>query len=196
MSEKSRRPSGSRRRQIRSARQAQQRRRQLLLIGGGVLALALVVGAVAVLSSMAEASAPGVAVPIQGQEHIALGQSHPPYNSDPPTSGWHYPTSLAAGFYEEPHPDELLVHNLEHGHVVISYDCGKLADCAQAKEQLRGIFDRYDGWKVTVVPRENVDAAIALTAWGRIDKLDGFEEARITAFIDAWRDRGPEATME
>jgi hypothetical protein len=46
------------------------------------------------------------------------------------------------------------------------------------------------------VPRQNVDVAIALTAWGWLDKLDGFDRARITAFVNAWRDRGPERTED
>jgi len=33
-------------------------------------------------------------------------------------------------------------------------------------------------------------------AWGWLDRLDGFDEARITAFVNAWRDRGPERTQE
>jgi len=89
-----------------------------------------------------------------------------------------------------------VVHNLEHGHIVISYDCSKLPDCEDTKYQLRRLLNAYNGWKVTVVPRTNVDAAIALTAWGWIDKLDSYDEARIRRFIDAWRNRGPEATME
>ena len=92
--------------------------------------------------------------------------------------------------------DEQVVHNLEHGHVVISYDCRKLADCAGTQAQLRQLLARYRNWKITAVPRQNADAAIALTAWGWLEKLDSYDEARITAFINAWRDRGPERTAE
>ena len=92
--------------------------------------------------------------------------------------------------------DEQVVHNLEHGHVVIAYDCAKLADCTSAKTQIRQLVERYRNWKVTAVPRQNADAALALTAWGWLDTLDNFDEARITAFINARRDRGPERTEE
>jgi hypothetical protein len=85
-----------------------------------------------------------------------------------------------------------LVHNLEHGHIVISDDCSKLTDCEGAKQQLRQLVQRFNTWKVVAVPRRNADAAIALTAWGRIDKLDRYDAPRIEAFINAWRDRGPE----
>lgn len=61
----------------------------------------------------------------QGQEHIQNGAEHPAYNSNPPTSGWHYQQPAKAGFYDKPMADETLLHNLEHGHVVISYNCEK-----------------------------------------------------------------------
>jgi len=163
---------------------------------GGVLVVILVAAGVWLATRSTTPVTPGQRVPIQGQQHIAPGQTHPAYNSDPPTSGWHFDTPLPAGFYEEPAPDEQVIHNLEHGHVVISYDCSKLADCAGTQAQIRQLVERYRNWKVTAVPRQNADTAIALTAWGWIDKLDGFDEARITAFIDAWRDRGPEDTHD
>lgn len=138
----------------------------------------------------------GQAVPIQGQQHVQPGEAHPEYNSDPPTSGWHLDNAIRAGFYKEPQLDEALVHNLEHGHIVIAYDCEKLTNCDDVKAKLKAIFDRYNGWKITVVPRNNKDAPLALTAWGRILKLDDYDEASITAFINAYRDKGPEKTPE
>jgi hypothetical protein len=118
------------------------------------------------------------------------------YNSDPPTSGWHYDEPARAGFCETPLPDEQLVHNLEHGHVVISYDCGKLADCENVKAELGRLVENFQRWKIVAVARENTDAAIALTAWGRIDKMDSYDENRIRAFVRRWRNRGPENTPE
>ena len=175
---------------------ARPRRALWVWLGGGLLALILVVGGVWLATRPAGQATLGQRFPIQGQQHITPGQTHPAYNSDPPTSGWHYDTPLAAGFHEQPVADEQMVHNLEHGHVVIAYDCRKLADCAGTQTQIRQLVERNRNWKVTAVPRQNADAAIALTAWGRLDKLDAFDEARITAFINAWRDRGPERTEE
>lgn len=185
----------SRRKALQMERVAR-RRQRTLWIGSGILALALIAAGVLLAARQASQPLPGESVPIQGQQHVLPGEMHPPYNSDPPTSGWHYTDTLEAGFHEQPVPDELLVHNLEHGHIVIAYDCSKLADCETVKAQLRGIVGRFNSWKVTVVPRQNADAAIALTAWGRMDKLDHFDEGRIVAFVNAWRDRGPERTME
>ena len=172
----------------------------ILIYGiGGVFFLRSMRGRSSAPASEGERAAlqePGVAVPIQGRDHVQPGQSHPPYNSDPPTSGWHYDHAIPAGFYEEPQADEALVHNLEHGHIVIAYDCTKLPDCEATKAKLKELVGRYNTWKITVVPRENKDAPLALTAWGRIAKLDDYDEARITAFIDAYRDKGPEKTPE
>lgn len=172
------------------------RRTSWTWLGGGLLALILVAGGIWLVTRSTSQAAPGQRFPIQGQQHIAAGQSHPAYNSDPPTSGWHYDTPLAAGFHETPVADEQVVHNLEHGHVMISYDCSKLTDCQGTKERLQELIRRYRNWKITAVPRQNADAAIALTAWGWLEKLDSYDEARMTAFIDAWRDHGPEHTEE
>src|SRR3990167_4512427 len=51
----------------------------------------------------------------QGQAHIKNGESHPPYNSNPPTSGWHYVLPANWGVYAKPLADEQAIHNLEHG---------------------------------------------------------------------------------
>lgn len=111
--------------------------------------------------------------------------------TDPPTSGPHA-EPVSSGFYDTPIADENIVHNLEHGHVAISYDCDQLEDCETVKTNLRRIINRYNSRQVVAVPRQNRDAPIALTAWQRIDLLDEYDEERITAFIEAWRGRAPE----
>jgi len=39
---------------------------------------------------------------------------------------------------------------------------------------------------VILAPYPRMRARIALTAWGRIDLLEALEEARITAFVEAF----------
>lgn len=164
----------------------------------GAVAAVVLFGALGVFIANRETAAggPGEYFPPQSRDHIAVGAPHPAYNSDPPTGGWHYDTPWDPGFYEQPVADEYLVHNLEHGHVVISYDCSKLTDCEGAKAQIRQLMQRYNNWKLVAVPRSNADSAIALTAWGWLEKLDGYDETKMTAFINAWRDRGPEHTED
>jgi hypothetical protein len=163
-------------------------------IGGAIVSLAVTVGlALLVQSNTASANAPGERIPIQGQEHIEVGASHPPYNSDPPTSGWHYAEPAAAGYYDAPQPDEQLIHNLEHGHIWIAYDCSKLADCEGTKQKLLDLVSSYKQWKIVVTPRENQDAAIV--AAGLAAKPTATTSPP-SAACRRWRNKGPEQTME
>jgi hypothetical protein len=161
-------------------------------------AVVVLVSAVGILvaNRTRPSSGPGEYFPPQSRDHIAVGAPHPVYNSDPPTGGWHYDTPWNPGFYETPVADEYLVHNLEHGYIVISYDCSKLSDCESTKTQIRQLLQRYNNWKIIAVPRKNADAAIALTSWGWLEKLNGYDAAKMTAFINVHRDQGPEKTAD
>jgi hypothetical protein len=135
---------------------------------------------------------------------VNKGEPHASYNSKPPTSGPHWSILGEApvpwGIYREPVLDEAQVHNLEHGGVMIQYNC---RDCPDLVAQLEGFYNRYSAarplprypqsTKLIVAPYYDMPSRIALTAWGRIDTLDAYDEARITRFVDAYRDNGPEA---
>lgn len=165
-------------------------------------------------------SAPGYAVPIQGRGHTpecTLGG----YNSRPPTSGCHSPAQAAYGIHEEPVPHELQLHNLEHGGVVIQYrtsgalgvDEDLIYNLTDLVERLRDAEVKYCRLILAPYPYsfmlservreraglsldEIAEKRIALTAWGRIDLLDEFDEERIRAFIDAHINRGPETVND
>ena len=130
-----------------------------------------------------------VAYSIQGRDHIADGATHPPYNSNPPSSGSHYTSTARGGFYEEPLPDERVIHNLEHGDVWIAYH----SDISgEAKEILESFAGRY----VVVSPRFENEGDISLVAWSRVDTFDiengVIDEGRIRDFIKRYDNRGPE----
>lgn len=127
---------------------------------------------------------PGEAVMTLGNTHVEPGAQHPPYNSNPPTSGWHYNNLARWGIHTEPVEDELQVHNLEDGGVVIQYNCPE--GCPELVSQLAGIVNSYRD-RMVLAPRTNMDTKIALTAWGRIDKLEEFDEARIRRFVGEYR---------
>jgi hypothetical protein len=181
---------------------AAQQRRRLITIGAwvtaGLLFVALLVYLVA--KEAVPADLPGEAVPIQPAGHVNPGTPHDPYNSDPPTSGQHYPSTAETGLYEEAPLDEYLVHNLEHGHIIIWYNCSNLseADCATLKTQIRNVMGRAGNSLITgtskmnAVPRPTMDTLLAVTAWGRLYKADEFDQDTILAFVRAFRDRAPE----
>lgn len=114
--------------------------------------------------------------------HVQPGESHPPYNSRPATSGWHTGAVARWGVYEDTFiPDEVLVHNLEHGGIGVHFDCDE--GCPGLIGELSEIAGRYD--KVVMSPYPGMDSRIALTAWTFLDAFDEFDEERVTAFIEA-----------
>lgn len=141
-----------------------------------------------VFSRKAESRKPGLQISDQGRIHISPGQPHEPYNSNPPTSGPHFPEWAKWGIYEAELPDEQLVHNLEHGGVWISY---RDKDNRELIEELKAIADDYS-IKVILTHRPKNDSAIAAVAWNRLFKLEAFDEKLIRRFIKAFINRGPE----
>lgn len=136
-------------------------------------------------------------MPDQGNEHIStLDTPHPPYNSTPPTSGWHIPFIAKWGVHQKPVPLELQVHNLEDGGVIIQYACP--AACPDLVKKLERLAERtmkrpeprFQHLLVApypdLAPKTQTRPSLALTAWGRIDRLDAYDDGRITRFIEAY----------
>jgi hypothetical protein len=151
---------------------------------------------------------PGRAVETLGNEHVQSPSSpHVPYNTSPPTSGPHLQWVAKWGVHKTPILRELQVHNLEDGGVVIQYKCdagcpdlvaklealaARYAEKAAADRNAMGppkdprtpVRSKYD--HLIVAPYPDMDRQIALTAWGRIDAFDGYDEDRIVKFIEAF----------
>ena len=94
------------------------------------------------------------------------------------------------GVYNFPLPDEILVHNLEHGGIGIHYDCPD--GCDGLKAQLEGLVPANPSQYI-VSPYPDMPSRIAITAWRRHLYLDEFDEGRIREFIDAFQDEAPES---
>ena len=183
-------------------REMQKRYRQIAFSVGAVV---VVVGLLAFFVIQQVQAQPGRNVPLMAgaQQHIDKGARHANYNSTPPTSGphWNLPGEAPVGWgiFSEPIPNEGQIHNLEHGGVMIQYNC---RDCPELVEQLEGFYESWwpanklplfpNSSKIVVAPYYDMSSKIALTAWGRIDTMDAFDEARIIRFIEAWRGKGPE----
>ena len=177
------------RKEQQEARRRQQRRRRTLIVAGIII---VVVGAISWGVWAGTRPKPGVAIPIQGADHIAVGQSHPPYNSNPPTSGWHYASPAKWGVYATELPDETLVHNLEHGGIWISYHD---PNDTEVIDKLSALIKRYPK-KVIITLRTKNDDRIAVAAWGRLLKLDAYDAKQIERFIKAFKDKGPERVFD
>ena len=169
--------------------------------GLGIVALVVVVLVVALAGGGSSAKAAVKTIVAQGcrYHHYAelprvphyqtLNPSPPPtWNSFPPTSGRHYYNPLPFGLYTEVMPEIRLVHNLEHGAVILQYGSGvSSADVSRIKA-----WYQADANGVIVAPLPKLGAKIALTAWTQWTECTGFDEKAANAFRKASRYHAPE----
>jgi len=167
-------------------RRPRRRRRHALPLPwiAGLAGLALLAALQFVLNAVSEARLPGERYASQGNVHVALGSTTPPYNSDPPTSGWHTAELAPWGSHLEPQPDQRLVHNMEDGGVILWYALGTPEENARHVAALEEVASGYR--RTVVVPREGMPTTYALTAWRRLQRFDGVDTEGMRAFIEAY----------
>jgi hypothetical protein len=125
---------------------------------------------------------PGTPQAFEGNNHIPYeGAPHEPYKTLPPTSGPHSARIVAVGVYREPVPEELQVHALEHGHILLQYSESVSKEDITALERLGRRYPR----DTVVAPYPALDRGIALTGWQRLQRLDAFDEKAIVNFVTA-----------
>jgi hypothetical protein len=125
------------------------------------------------------------------------------WSSFPPSGGGHYQLWAVWGFYREPVNPRLVVHNLEHGAVVMWW--GQSVPRATVDELNRFYSESPDGMFGT--PITGLGNKIVLTAWtgepskyyrngnyglGQLATCTHFNEKAFAAFRDAFRGKGPE----
>lgn len=180
------------RRALRSRMEQRIRRRRLIrrifMLMGTVI---LIIGIALVASTFTHRGTPvsGESFALQGRDHILTGATHPAYNSVPPTSGWHYADQVASwGVSASPIPNEIQLHNLEHGGIVIQYHDAR--DTALVG-QLTTFAQSYPT-KVLLAPYTDMPDTVAMTAWGHRQTFDRYNEPAMRAFIAAFINKGPE----
>jgi hypothetical protein len=197
------------------ARRAQQKQaaRRSNLVTAGIALLVIAVVAALIINDRNASSTPipdGVAAseagcgPVQefdevSREHIEVGAQHEDYNSSPPTSGPHYGLPADGGFYPSPLPAEQLVHNLEHGQIVIWYR----PDASEATvEGLQALVEgtnqraRDSGTlePLLAAPYDDIegDFDYVVTAWRHSQSCLEYSRAAIDSFRGDFQGRGPE----
>ena len=151
------------------------------LIGAGVVAL---IAVPIVINTSQRTSLPGDAFPSQGNTHIADGDTSTEYNSNPPTSGPHWETMANWGSYDFVVPDQVLLHNLEDGGVILWYALGSREENQARIRQLEEIARNFES--VIIAPRENLEAPFAATAWERRQLFNSADQAEMRTFIEAF----------
>jgi hypothetical protein len=206
-----------------AARQREARRRTLLTTGIAVLVAALVVFLI-VSERQGERAAQNEPIGVRlaqagctdpqsfpdqtqglASTHIEVGSPHDPYNSSPPTSGPHYSQQAAPGFYPAVLPVEQVVHNLEHGQVVIWYSpdsseetitmiedyverendkAARTPDPRSGKSQLEPLLG---------VPYDDIqNGTYAMTTWTNLQTCDRFSSAAVDEFRTQFQGLAPE----
>ncbi|MCS6903240.1 MAG: DUF3105 domain-containing protein, partial [Candidatus Bipolaricaulota bacterium] len=138
---------------------------------------------------------PGKPIEAQKVTELSEGQTFE-YNSTPPTSGGYRAGELRFGVRSEELAEALQVHALKGSAVLVQYGPQTPED---AVKLITGLVERLRAEKpdkycrLIAAPYSKLEGQkIALTAWGRLDLLENYNEARMTAFIDEWLDKGPE----
>jgi hypothetical protein len=137
-------------------------------------------------------------VPIQKSPHVEEC-SVLDHISNPPTSGPHYPRWASFQSYDEPIPRGYLVHALEHGAVMLAYDCPQ--GCDAEVMAMQAFVDGLEPDpaciapvvnRLIIVPDPALDVPFAAAAWGHMLKAQCFDEELVAAFVEAHYASGPE----
>jgi hypothetical protein len=125
------------------------------------------------------------------------------WSTFPPSGGGHYGAWAVWGFYRQPVNPREVVHNLEHGAVVIWWG----PKVSKATVDRLEAFYRQKPEGMFGTPIAGLGKKIALTAWtgnpatyyrngdhgmGHIATCGSFDQKAFAAFRDAFRGKGPE----
>jgi hypothetical protein len=133
-----------------------------------------------------------------GRNHIPEGQAGGPYSSVPATSGGHWSSVDSPGpwgIYQSAQPQERMLHNLEHGGIVIWYQPARIdaAGLSALKDYVTQQITTTQ-FKVILTPWSGSDFGhpIAVTAWDWLLYLDTANVDGIRTFLDAHYGQSPE----
>ena len=199
MDQRQRRREGSQRAQAGRAARQQARRRRERRSSLYVLAAALVVVAAAAAAFLLfRDTGPELGFSVR---QLPAGHG-PPYLYDtsltidgtpveiPPTSGSHDSTPSRYGFLGGPLVAEAVVHNMEHGAVVLWYQPGDPTLAGQVNQLVRELGERC----VVAGSFAQMSFAVAATVWGQVLPLERFDRDALLEFAREYRgERGPEA---
>jgi hypothetical protein len=162
----------------------------ILVVGGIVLVVILLFGG-------GTATRVGERQVDDGGGHIADGTVGGPYSSVPATSGPHWGSTAEWGVYTDASPaiQSQVIHNLEHGGIVIWYQPTQLdAASVQALADYVRQQVRTAKYKVLLSPwtGEDFDHPIAVTSWNWLLYQDELDLDQVRAYLDDHYQEAPE----
>lgn len=139
-------------------------------------------------------------VPNEGDTHVPTG-TRVLYRTNPPASGGHYNapglSPAVPGVYDtDAVQPEVWVHNLEHGHVVILFDC----DGSCSSDFLKQLEDvlaaappsKFGNKKLVITRYVGLPVRVMAVAWDYQRDFDSVDQAGLLAFYARHVDEGPE----
>jgi hypothetical protein len=133
--------------------------------------------------------------------HVELC-SHIDFETNPPTSGPHYPLWADFAVYDNPVPRGLYLHSMEHGAVVLAYNCALASgDCQTLVDALVALREGFGQDqdcvaptlnRIVVTPDPQLDVAFAAAAWGHSLRASCVDEALTRGFIEQSYGQAPE----
>jgi hypothetical protein len=136
----------------------------------------------------------GVCSAVETAETVAAGAhvaecSLVEYTTNPPSSGSHYPVWADFGVYDFPLPRGFWMHNLEHGAVVVTYNCPD--ECAQdlaaatswAQTLKPDAVCPSSATRIILVPDPKLDVRWAASSWGFTLRANCFDAETFSKFF-------------
>ena len=143
--------------------------------------------------------------PLQPGVHVPVGTDITSWDSNPPSSGEHYPIWAAFQEYDAAVPRGFYVHDIEHGAVDLLYKCdadgGADAGCDAVVAGLRAAVAALPDDPIctspvrvrfVITPDPLIDHEVAATAWGWTYDADCLDLPTLEAFVKAHYGQGPE----
>ncbi|MBV9950274.1 MAG: DUF3105 domain-containing protein [Myxococcales bacterium] len=142
--------------------------------------------------------------PVEPGIHVPIGTDIQ-YDSNPPSSGQHYPIWAKFQIYDSPVPRGYYVHDLEHGAVVLLENCGGGGCPDDVVTELQSVTDAIaddplcaaagEGVRVRalITPDPLVDTPIAAAAWGWTYTAACLDVPSLQQFVVGHYGQGPEA---
>ena len=121
-------------------------------------------------------------------EHIADGSDYDDYNSMPPTSGPHWQTPATSSFFSDPQSLSQVVHNLEHGQIVLYYE----GLDEEQTTQLEAYVTASQGSVLAQPAPDGVEGQLVMTAWTQLQSCESLSSAAIDSFRRRFQGKAPE----
>ncbi len=146
-------------------------------------------------------------LPVEGQTHLVVCDAVT-YETNPPSSGDHWPLWAEYRLHEAPVPRQMLVHNLEHGAVVMAHRCAGPEDCtADVLVAFEAAADSFGvdplcanvpgaAIRSRVVMTEDplLEFPISLSAWRATYTATCIDVPSMVEFLERRYGKGPEQT--